>query len=241
MRHRRLLTLVLTACVLGPCVGRAQAPWTVTVTPTLDPLPVGLCGAVQLRVVDASGEVPRNARGTRVTMADFDMTVSGASVAGRQIDATHFEVCGCQGGAAGTTATVTATYPARSLAEDARVRGVAFQESARFTLAAAKGTLEPPACRASANTAVLTPVPDAAPRTAPAPAYVPGPVTVTFDLHATGSWYQPGPVTVSMNLNAEGSWYVPGPVTITFDLSATGNWLERGTAPAGPIQTTPGR
>jgi hypothetical protein len=62
---------------------RAESGWTVTVTPTLNPLPVGLCAAVRLLIADAAGETPRNTRGARVTMADFDMTVSGASVAGR--------------------------------------------------------------------------------------------------------------------------------------------------------------
>ena len=43
----------------------AAAPWTVKVTPTLNPLPVGLCAAVHLTVLDAAGrEPPRNPQGT---------------------------------------------------------------------------------------------------------------------------------------------------------------------------------
>ena len=141
--------LVLAAAVLVPDATFAQAPWTVTLTPTLNPLPVGLCGAVQLTVFDpATRDVPRNPQGFRVTLGDFDLSVSGAGAAGEYIDPTHYVVCGCQSGVAGATATVVASYPARSLAPRAQVPGVSFQTTASFTLAAAKGAAEPPACTA---------------------------------------------------------------------------------------------
>jgi hypothetical protein len=146
---RRLSLVVLSAlCVaVAPATVLAQAPWTVTVKPSMDPLPVGFCAAVQLTVLDASGkDVPRNPLGQRVTMADFDMSVTGASVVGSQVDSYHLLACACQGGAAGGSATVTATYPARTLAPAARVAGVSLQRTATITLAPPKGTVNPPAC-----------------------------------------------------------------------------------------------
>jgi len=130
----------------------------------MNPLPIGFCVAVQLTVLDPSiKDVPRNANGSRVTMADFDMAVSGASVAGAQIDSTHFSVCGCQGGSAGSTAVVTAAYPAKALTTSPVVP--AFQRTATFTLAPAKGTLDPPPCANSVRASIsVTPS-----RTAPAP------------------------------------------------------------------------
>jgi hypothetical protein len=111
----------------------------------MNPLPIGFCAAVQLTILDPSiKDVPRNANGSRVTMADFDMLVSGGSVAGQQIDSTHFLACACQGGSAGSTATVTASYPAKALTTSPLVP--AFQKIATFTLAPAKGTLNPAAC-----------------------------------------------------------------------------------------------
>jgi hypothetical protein len=254
----------------------AQAPWTVTVTPQMNPLPVGYCSAVQLNVLDASGkEPPRNPQGQRITMADFDMTVASSnagSVVGQQVDAYHWSVCGCQGAAMGTTATITASYPARSLTASARVPGVDVKVSARLELAAPKGDINPPACKAPASSAagtIATPPTQVAvavppvsppvtvtPTPAPAPVavgealpngaaatrvapYVPGPVTVAFNMSANGSWYEPGPVTVTIDMNARGSWYEPGPVTVTLDISATGNWNERAKNPVPPLQPAP--
>ena len=264
--------VVLTTCLMAPTTAFAQRPWNVTVTPTLNPLPIGLCSAVQLTVFDASGkEVPRNPLGFRITMADFDMAVSGASVVGRQIDATHFEVCACQGGAPGGAASVTATYPAQSLSVRARVPDVEFQSVAAFSLSPAKGAINPPACvtastapaRAAPPAAVALPPPVTPPVTKPpasppapvrAPGeaipgatadrrrlYVPGAVTVTLALSANGSWYVPGPVTMALALGAQGSWYAPAPVTVTFGLSATGNWLELKSGRDGPLQQAPSK
>jgi hypothetical protein len=195
---RRLWTVVvLTACMLVTATPFALEPWTVTVTPTMNPLPIGLCGAVHLAVIDpATRDAPRNPLGDRVTMADFDMTVTGASVAGYRIDATHFAVCACQGGAAGGSATVTATYPARALnpkarALDGRTRApvAPFQKTATFALARAKGAINPAPCvgaaAAPASSAApppaALPVGVALPPTAPpvplAPAPAPAPAT----------------------------------------------------------------
>lgn len=150
------LTL-LTLC-LAATSAMAQAPqWTVTLTPTLSPLPVGMCGAVHLTLLDpVTHDVPRNPQGYRVTMADFDLTVTGASAAGHHIDAMHFEACGCQGGAGGSTATITARYPAQSVPAAARVPGVSLLRTANVALGPPKGTSNPPACVLLASTGGAT-------------------------------------------------------------------------------------
>jgi hypothetical protein len=139
---------LLLGTLLATSAAVAQTPnWTVTVTPTLSPLPIGLCGAVHLTLMDpVTKDVPRNPQGYRITMADFDLTVSGAAIAGHQIDATHFETCGCQTGATGTTATVTAKYPAQNLPAASRVPNVSFQKAATVTLGEIKGPVNPQSC-----------------------------------------------------------------------------------------------
>jgi hypothetical protein len=158
--------LLALACLAAPA--SAQAQWTVTVKPTLDPLPAGFCAAVHLTVTDpVLKDVPRNPQGYRVTMADFDMTVTspgGTAAVGQQIDASHWNACSCQGASAGTVATVTATYPAQGLPAASRVSGVAIQKTATFTVAPPKGTLNPAGCQA-AGVAIAsnTPPPSSSP------------------------------------------------------------------------------
>lgn len=159
---------LLAALILSPTAAVAQMPnWTVVVTPTLNPLPIGMCGAIHLSLMDpVTRDVPRNPQGYRITMADFDMSVSGgASAAGRQIDASHFEACGCPGGVVGSPATVTATYPAQSLPAAARVPGVSFHKTASFALAAPKGPVNPLPC---ASLVATNPAAPAAPAAQPA-------------------------------------------------------------------------
>ena len=82
-------------------------------------------------------------------MADFDMAVTAAnplSVAGQYDGPASFSACACQGAVVGDVGTVTATYPAKSLAANARVRGQSTQASATFCTAKAYGTSDPPAC-----------------------------------------------------------------------------------------------
>jgi hypothetical protein len=174
------LALVLSgaACLGMPAVSVAQMPWAVTLTPTLDPLPVGLCSAIHLTVLDSSGkDAPRNALGARVTIADFDITVTGNGVVANRIDAFHWESCACQSAKPASTATVTASYPSRSLAANARIPGVTLQRAATFTIAAAKGGTNPRACTEGVAVAappaagtLLQPVPPAVARTSPPPA-----------------------------------------------------------------------
>ncbi|MDQ6887174.1 MAG: hypothetical protein M3068_07735 [Gemmatimonadota bacterium] len=148
--RQRCIGLVLTTSILVPAIAGAQGPWNVTVFLTMNPLPVGFCAAVHLKVFDASGkEVPRDPLGFRVTMADFDIAVTTpdrTSAVAQQIDASHWKACACQGAPLGTVATVTATYPAQTLAAPSRVPGVAFQRTATFALSAPKGTSNPTGC-----------------------------------------------------------------------------------------------
>lgn len=154
--HKTVAGLLVTFA-LAATQALAQSPWTVTLTPTLNPLPVGMCGAVHLKINDpAIRDVPRNLLGYRITMADFDMSVAGASVAGMQIDAYHYAVCGCPGGAPGGPARVIATYPAKSLAANAIVKDTGGKEirivvEAPFALAEPKGSIIPPPCAALSN------------------------------------------------------------------------------------------
>ncbi|MDB4882918.1 MAG: hypothetical protein JWL95_1684 [Gemmatimonadetes bacterium] len=140
----------LLSSMLMPRVARAQAPWTMTLTPTMDPLPIGSCGAVWLSVKDSTGaDAPRNAAGNRVTIADFDLSVASANpvaVAGAYNGASSWSVCGCQGAKAGSSATITARYPSPKLAPASRVRGMAFSKTVSFKLRRRMGNSEPPAC-----------------------------------------------------------------------------------------------
>jgi hypothetical protein len=152
-----VLTTILAVFAIA-VHAEAQSPWTVTLTPTLNPLPIGFCAAIQLRVLDATGrDAPRNSAGARVTISDFDITISGTGVVANRIDASHWESCACQGAPVGSMATVTANYPAQSLAENARVPGVTVQETATFALGPPKGTLNPRACAEPRSTAVMSP------------------------------------------------------------------------------------
>ncbi len=141
--------VVLAGCVLTSSTMQGQ--WAVAVTPTMDPLPAGFCAAVHLTIFDSvARDIPRNPLGHRVTIAEFDMTVSSASgntAVGQWIDASHWNACACQG-ASGGVATVTASYPAKSLAARARVQGVSLQRSASFTVAPPKGPVNPVGCAA---------------------------------------------------------------------------------------------
>ena len=169
-RHLAAAVLLATSLIV-PRAAAAQVPWTVTITPTLNPLPIGLCGAVRIQLADARGNVqPRNPAGLLMGLADFDMSVTAAdpaAVVGQQIDASHWSVCACQAGAAGDVATITASYPARHLLPQARAPGVKFQTTQTVTLAAAKGGVNPPGCAAT------TPVTIAAGGVSGAPATLP--------------------------------------------------------------------
>jgi len=215
------------ALLLTSPMSNAQAPqWTVAVGSTMNPLPIGLCAAVSLGVRDPLlRDVPRNPQGYRVTLADFDVTVSGYSASGYYIDATHFQVCACQGGTPGAQATVTATYPAQALPAASRVPGVSIQVSSQFMLAKPVGTVNPPSCAnvaaAPANTVQTNPA-VAASGTAPATSRTPGtivpatpapsgPATALVPVNPTGftaGQGGPGEVLLSWNPVPDAAYYV---------------------------------
>lgn len=189
----RTVRLALAACLMAPAGAAAQPRWNLVLTPSMDPLPVGFCSAIHLTVQDSTvRDVPRNSLGNRVTIADFDIAVTspdGLSAMAQQIDAHHWLACACQGATPGTVATVTATYPFRSLSASSRIPGVSVQRSATFALSAAKGSTNPAACPAAAALAtapasVVTPsariasggsAPPRTPQTAaPVPVSAPG-------------------------------------------------------------------
>jgi hypothetical protein len=238
----RRVMVVSTVALLSSVTASAQQPWTVTLTPTLNPLPVGFCGAVQLTLVDPiSGDVPRRPDGMRVTMADFDMSVSGASVAGHQIDATHFDVCACQGGSPGGTAMVTARYPGRAVGATAAVRGVSFATTAPFTLTRPKGPTDPVACltpTSSAAAPASVPVPAAASVPAPAPSPVGSPLPATVTRAAAPAPQKPtSPVVAVETVVATATPVVaPAPETPTAPAAVLGTVATTGTPFAPPVQ-----
>ncbi len=202
MPLRRSLTIAcLGLATLLPGYSWSQArsaPWTVAVTQTMDPLPIGYCVAVHLAVLDASGrDRPRNPLGFYVTMADFDMAVTtqdGYSVAGHQIDASHWSVCGCQGAAIGAQATVTATYPSKALAAKTRQTGGELRATTSFTVGPPKNTVQPAAC-ALAGAALNRQSPDGLAAAQP-PAVSPGPPARPANdpfASAVAAVQQPGP------------------------------------------------
>jgi hypothetical protein len=152
MTTRRVSPVVGVAALLalGASAG-AQSPWTLTIKPNTNPLVVGVCTPVRLELANASGkDAPRNAAGMSLSIADFDMSVAAApaaAVVGRYDGASAWSACACRG-SAGAMATITATYPARSLNPKALVAGVSFQSSITIPLSAAQGTSNPQACGA---------------------------------------------------------------------------------------------
>lgn len=159
----RSATMVCVALSVSAGCAAAQSPWVVTITPTLNPLPIGLCAAVRLEITDSTKQVPRNAAGYRVTLADFDLAVSApkeAAVAGVYFSPSNWSVCACQKARPGTVATITASYPAQALAQDKRVAGVAVAASATFAIGKAIGDLDQAPCQAPlARSKTATPVP----------------------------------------------------------------------------------
>jgi hypothetical protein len=163
-----------------------------------------MCGAIHLTLWDPiAKDVPRNPLGYRITMADFDMSVSGASVAGRHIDPSHFQACGCLGGVAGSAATVTATYPAQALPAAARAPNVSFQKTASFVLALPKGMVNPPPCALIAS-APANPSPPGQLATTPVTRLVPTNPTGML-IGATG---HPGQISIAWKPVPDASFYV---------------------------------
>ena len=139
----------------------AAAPWTVTLVPRNLPFRVGQCSPVTVELLDASGkETPRGPDGMRVSLADFDMSVSSGStgVIGQYYGASSWSACVCPAVQPGTSVTVTATYPARSIAAKSVVPGVAFRSYMTLTVGPAPaGSGNPGICATiPATTTVAT-------------------------------------------------------------------------------------
>lgn len=160
---RRGSSLILAIVLATALASEAAGQWVAKITPTLNPLPIGLCGAVQIQVDDGKGGGrPRNPAGYLISLADFAMSVTSpeaGAVAGQQVDATHWSVCACQAGVAGAVATITASYPANRLSPKDRVPGVAFQTTTTVTLAAPKGSGDPTGCGSPAPATIAAAAP----------------------------------------------------------------------------------
>ena len=106
--------VALASLVAGSAGAEDRAPWTTVIKPAAMTLRSGECTAVRLDLTGASGaDVPRNARGAAISIADFDMTVAAeprGAVVGRYDGERAWSACACPA-AAGAMATITATYP----------------------------------------------------------------------------------------------------------------------------------
>jgi type VI protein secretion system component Hcp len=132
--HRSLLLLLLCPSLLA-AQAPASVPWQVALSGA-EKLANGECRSISIDLKDSTGKSePRRADGNRVSLADFDMAVTPAENAvGKYAGPASWAVCACQGTAAGTLATVTATYPAEKLATKLRIAGVAFTASMPVTI-----------------------------------------------------------------------------------------------------------
>ncbi|MCY7380642.1 MAG: hypothetical protein LH467_15045, partial [Gemmatimonadaceae bacterium] len=148
-------------------LGGAKLPWLVAINPSANSVAIGSCQAVYIDLKDEFGkETPRNPTGMRVSMQDFDWTASGGqgtAAVGVYNGASAWSVCACQAAAPGATINVMAVYPARSLPEKARVKGLAFRSYIELPIAAARGTSNPPGCDQLKTTTVAISVPPASP------------------------------------------------------------------------------
>ncbi len=152
-----MLSVGLTAVFACASNAGAQVPWNLTIKPSASPLVVGVCTPVRLELFDASGkDAPRNPTGNRISIADFDMSVAAATagaVVGRYDGASAWSACPCPG-AAGAMATVTATYPARSIDPKALMKGVSFKTSITVPVVAAGNSGTPIGCELLKTTTV---------------------------------------------------------------------------------------
>ncbi|MDB4881727.1 MAG: hypothetical protein JWL95_493 [Gemmatimonadetes bacterium] len=163
-RHRTdslVVVFALLLALVSPSAARSQGngvPWEVTLTPTVNPLPIGSCGAVRLTLEDrARKDHARNTAGSYVQTEHFDLEVdAGGKAIGQYHGANMFVVCACQGATIGASGTVIATYPAKGLDEKKKTKGVAFQAKAPFTIAKAVGGFNPQGCAPSTTTVTST-------------------------------------------------------------------------------------
>lgn len=154
LRSAGFATASLAALLLFATGAGAQSPWSLTLRPANPSLRAGECTPVYLDLFNASGrDSPRNPAGMKVSIADFDMSVTGGAVVGRYDGPSAWSACACPA-AAGVSATITASYPARGLALKARVPGAAFQTSITVPVGERRGSGVPIGCEALKTTTV---------------------------------------------------------------------------------------
>ncbi|MEO8561602.1 MAG: hypothetical protein ABI601_05980 [bacterium] len=122
--------------------------WSVAIGPESGVVRAGSCNRVYLVMKDASGrDIPRNPRGVRVSMQDFDwMTTSTGSAVGEYHGADAWSLCACQAAVVGSVVNVTATYPASIVPAQDRVPGVAFRATIQVPVIKTVGTFDPVGC-----------------------------------------------------------------------------------------------
>jgi microsomal dipeptidase-like Zn-dependent dipeptidase len=148
LRSAVFATASLAALLMVATGAGAQSPWSLTLRPASPSLRAGECTPVYLDLLNASGrDSPRNPAGMKVSIADFDMSVTGGAVVGRYDGPSAWSACACPA-SAGVSATITASYPARGLALKARVSGVAFQTSITVPVGERRGSGVPIGCEA---------------------------------------------------------------------------------------------
>lgn len=187
MRNALRLILVLIPLIV---TSQAQAQWTVKITPTVNPLPIGICAAVRLSITDSANQIPRNSASYRVTLSDFDLSVTAANpaaVAGVYFGTSNWSVCACQKARVGAVATINASYPAVALAPASRVSGVEVKASETFVIGKPMNNTDQPACQTPAASRAK---PAAA---ATASAVRPPPATSTGPSVSTGNAAVPAP------------------------------------------------
>ncbi len=127
--------------------GAKQVPWKVAIRPSSNTVAIGGCQAVYIDLFDETAkDIPRNSMGNRVTLADFDWTATGNAAVGKYSGPNSWAVCACPAAVVGSTIHVMATYPAVSMAEKAKVAGLAFQSYIELPVSKAYGTNSPPGC-----------------------------------------------------------------------------------------------
>ena len=133
-------------------------PWVSTLSIGRKVLAVGECSAVSLDLKDVAGKGwPRGPNGNLVSMGDFDFAVSAPAeraAVGRYDGPRSFAVCACPKAPAGVVATVTATYPSKTIASKARAPGVSFTTTTSAPIVAGASSGNPPGCDAPTPTTV---------------------------------------------------------------------------------------
>jgi hypothetical protein len=131
-RGRALAMMVLLAhvLVLSQATAQTREHFSAVLSMTRTAVGVGECNPITLKLEDVSGkDWPRGPNGMRVSMADFDLSVTAPvarAAVGKYDGPNSFAVCACPKAPAGTVATVTATYPSKWIAPKARVSQVSF-------------------------------------------------------------------------------------------------------------------